>query len=228
MLALIPARGGSKRLENKNIRVLNGKPLIAYSIEAAIASIGVSRVIVSTDDKEIAEVSKNYGADVPFMRPDYLALDDTKSNDVFKFVLNELYKKEEVSYNEIVVLQPTSPLRESKDIDNAIKLFSSKNADSVISYCREHHPIKWHKYITEDKKFLNIFDDSILNRHEERTSYFPNGAIYILKSDLVFKGQQYTDNSYAFIMERTKSVDVDTIEDFEYAEWIIKRKSSQL
>lgn len=228
MLALIPARGGSKRLENKNIRALNGKPLIAYSIEAAIAAIGVSRVVVNTDDMEIAEVAKNYGAEVPFMRPDYLALDSSKSNDVFRFVLNELYRTEGVSYNELVVLQPTSPLRESEDIDNAIKLFSLKNADSVISYCQEHHPIKWHKYITEENKFLNIFDKSIGNMQDGRTSYFPNGAIYILKSDLIFKDLQYTDNSYAFIMERNRSVDVDTIEDFEFAEWIIKRKNHQL
>lgn len=228
MLALIPARGGSKGVTNKNIKLLNGKPLIAYSIEAALASSGVSRVIVSTDSKEIAEISKKYGAEVPFMRPDNLASDDTKSIEVYKFVLNELFKREGVFYNELMILQPTSPLRQTEDIDNAISLYNTKNADSVISYCLEHHPIKWHKYITADGKFSNIFEDSISNRQEERPSFFPNGAIYIFKSDLIFKDLYYTENSYALIMERNKSVDIDTIEDFEYAEWIIKRKNREI
>lgn len=228
MLALIPARGGSKGLTNKNIKLLNGKPLIAYSIEAANTSNGVSRVIVSTDSKEIAGIAQEYGAEVPFLRPDKLAKDETKSIDVYKYVLNELHRREGRFYDEFMILQPTSPLREAEDIDNAINLFIAKNADSVISYCQEHHPIKWHKFITPDGKFSNIFEDSISNRQEERPTYFPNGAIYIFKSDLIFKDLYYSENSYAYIMDRNKSVDIDTIEDFEYAEWIFKRRNIKI
>lgn len=224
MLAIIPARGGSKGLPRKNVKLLNGKPLIAYTIEAALLAKGVTRVIVSTDDEEIAKIAVQFGAEVPFMRPEYLASDNSRSIDVYINILEEIQKRENKFYEEFIVLQPTSPLRNSKDIDEAISIFKNQNADSVVSYCLEHHPLNWHKYITDEGKFIDIFDNTLKNRQDEKPTYFPNGAVYIFKSNLIFKGVYYTENSYAFIMERNRSIDIDTIDDFELVEWILKNK----
>ncbi|WP_419869056.1 acylneuraminate cytidylyltransferase family protein [Chryseobacterium sp. CT-SW4] len=224
MIAIIPARGGSKGLPGKNLKRLNGKPLLAYTIEAAKNVSQISRVIISTDDKEIAEIAVKYGAECPFMRPGYLANDEAKSIDVIKFTISELEKIENTLIDTLIVLQPTSPLRASEDINAAINIFKNKNADSVISYCQEHHPITWHKYISEDGKFQNIFDDSLNNRQKEKPTFYPNGAIYIFKKDLILRDIYYSENSYAYIMPRNRSVDIDTIEDFEYAEFLLSKK----
>lgn len=222
MLALIPARGGSKGLPGKNIRLLNGKPLIAYTIEAALASSFVKRVIVSTDDISIAQIAVQHGAEVPFLRPANLATDETLSIDVYCDIISRLEKQTQEEINEFIVLQPTSPLRNSHHIDEAISLFRDKNANSVISYCEEHHPIVWHKRITEDGRFQDIFPHSIKNRQDEQKSYFPNGAIYILDKSVLLSRNYYTDSSYAYIMDRKYSIDIDKLEDFEYCEFLLK------
>ncbi|MXS72240.1 acylneuraminate cytidylyltransferase family protein [Flavobacteriaceae bacterium W22] len=223
MIAIIPARGGSKGLPGKNIKLLNGKPLIAYTIEAAKQSKSITRIIVSTDDQNIADAALEYGAEIPFLRPSHLATDDALAIDVLKYTIERL-KEEQNSIEEFIVLQPTSPLRTPLNIDEAVNLFRGKNADSVISYCKEHHPIRWHKYITEEGKFENIFDDTLQNRQMEKPTYFPNGAIYIYKTEIINTGKYYTENSFAYIMERESSIDIDDIQDFEYAEFLLKKK----
>lgn len=223
MLAIIPARGGSKRLCGKNLKELNGKPLIAYTVEAAKASKYISKIIISTDDIAIADIAVKYGATCPFLRPDFLATDSARTIDVLKYTLKELEQENNLAIEEFVLLQPTSPLRTSHDIDEAIEIFQAKNADSVISFCEEHHPIKWHKYIDADGKFENIFEEKIWNRQNERTTYYPNGAIYIFKRGLISTENYYTENSYAYVMNRKKSIDIDTIEDFEYAEYLLTK-----
>ena len=225
MLAIIPARGGSKGLPGKNIKLLNGKPLIAYTIEAAMAAKKISRIIVSTDSRQIAKVAMDYGAESPFLRPEHLATDTALSIDIYDYTLSEIEKQEAVKIEKFMVLQPTSPLRTAEDIDNAIELFNTKSADSVISYCQEYHPIKWHRYVTNEGKLKNIFEETLNNRQEERPSYFPNGAIYIIRRDLIKKRSYISDNSYAYIMDKKKSIDIDTIEDFEYAEFLLKNKN---
>ncbi|TDX84098.1 cytidylyltransferase domain-containing protein [Epilithonimonas xixisoli] len=225
MIAIIPARGGSKGLPGKNIKLLNGKPLIAYTIDAALNAKKISRVIVSTDDAEIAEIAKNYGAEIPFMRPDFLANDNAKSIDVYNYTIERLETEENTDINEIVVLQPTSPLRTAQHIDEAIDTYLEKNADSVISYCKEDHPIFWHKFITEDGKFEEIFsNDYQKNRQDIRSTYHPNGAIYILKKDVLLSGNYYNEGSYAYIMDKNVSIDIDTQEDFELAQWQMTKK----
>lgn len=224
MLAIIPARGGSKGLPGKNIKLLHGKPLITYTIEAAKAAKFISRVIISTDDAEIAKVAIRYGAECPFMRPEFLATDEAKSIDVLKYTLARLEQENGSTINEFILLQPTSPLRTAEEIDEAITLFHEKNADSVISYCVEHHPIKWHKYVDENGKFESIFETTINNRQAERETYFPNGAIYVFKRELIDAEQYYTKNSYAYIMDRKKSIDIDTIDDFEYVEFLMSKE----
>lgn len=225
MLAIIPARGGSKGLPGKNIKLLNNKPLIAYTIEAALKSNNISRVIVSTDDEKIAKIALDFGAEIPFMRPDNLATDDAKSIDVYQYTIEHLEKKYNMKINEFIVLQPTSPLRNEKHIDEAIALFIEKKADSVISYTEENHPIFWHKFVNEQGKFEDIFQgDYLKNRQEIKPTYYPNGAIYVFKKDLIFQNAYYTNKSYAYLMEKINSVDIDTKDDFKYIEFLINNE----
>ena len=140
MIAPIPARGGSKGLPGKNTMLLVGKPLIAYAIESALNSKYISEVYVSTDSKEIAEIAKKYGAKVPFLRPMYLATDEALAVDTYIFMLDK-WQESGKNVDSLIILQPTSPLRTSANIDEAIELFHSKNGSSVISYTEESHPI---------------------------------------------------------------------------------------
>lgn len=227
MIAIIPARGGSKGVKNKNIRYLAGKPLIAYTIECALQANGVDRVIVSTDDEEIARVCREHGAEVPFLRPQELATDNAKAIDVYLHAIHYLRDIEKKELEEIVVLLPTCPLRLPMDIDRAIDLFRNKNADSVISYTKEHHPISWHKYLTEEGEFEDIFESDLANRQDLRTSYYPNGAIYVFRSTLLEVGEYYSEASYAYLMPADRSVDIDEETDLLYAEYLLKRSENE-
>ena len=222
MIAIIPARGGSKGLPRKNIRELNGKPLIAYAIDCASKARHIDRVIVSTDDPEIADVARQYGAEIPFLRPDYLASDTAQAVDNYIYTVDRLSREGSLQIDEFVVLLPTTPLRLSEDVDKAIDLFRERQADSVISYTPEAHPIRWHKYLDADNAFVNIFDDTIANRQDLKTSYYPNGAIYVFRTSMIRERKYYTEKSYAYVMPRNRSVDIDTLEDFQYAEFLLK------
>ena len=224
MIAIIPARGGSKGLPGKNIRPLNGKPLIAYAVEEGLKAKHIDRVIISTDDEEIARIAVEYGAELPFMRPAELATDTAMAVDNYIYTINRLEKEGGKPIESFVVLQPTSPLRIAEDIDGAVDLFEQKGADSVVSYCREAHPVTWHKYLDEEGRFVNIFEDTLKNRQDNRVSYYPNGAVYVFKTSIIRQRKYFTDKSYAYIMPKTRSVDIDFIEDFEYAEFLLKRR----
>ena len=226
MLAIIPARGGSKGLPGKNIKLLQGKPLIAHTIEQAIKAKNISKVIVSTDDNKIAEIALRHGAKVPFMRPRYLATDTALSVDSYIYTIERLKKETNIQIENFIVLQPTSPLRTSEDIDKAIDIFYNKEADSVISYTEEHHPISWHKQINKDLSFTNIFEDKLQNRQDIKTTYYPNGAIFIFKFDLILQKKYYSNKTYAYIMPRNRSVDIDTLEDFEYIEFLMQKRQN--
>jgi CMP-N,N'-diacetyllegionaminic acid synthase len=221
MIAIIPARGGSKGLPGKNIKNLNGRPLIAYTIEAALQSACITEVILSTEDKNIELIATQFGAKSPFLRPPELATDDAIATDTYIYTIDALEKMRKTSIDAFMVLQPTSPLRIAQDIDKASQLFHSQNADSVISYTEEIHPISWHKYLEEDGRFLNIFDDKMVNRQSLRKSYYPNGAIYIFKTSFIRKRQFYSSNSFAYLMPRERSVDIDTNDDFRFAEYLM-------
>ena len=223
MIAIIPARCDSKGLPGKNIRGLCGKPMIAYTIEAALESKYIKNVIISTDCKEIEDVAKKFGAKSYFLRPKELASDDSKAIDNYIYTVDRLNNDFDYSIDSFVVLLPTSPFRGANDIDNAIEIFNKKNADSVVSYTKEQHPIEWHKHLTEEGKFENIFDERLLNRQEYKPSYFPNGAIYVFNYELIRNNLYYSDNSYAHIMPRHRSVDIDTLEDFKYAEFLFNK-----
>lgn len=222
MVALIPARGGSKGLPNKNILKLRNKELIAYSIEKALDSKYVSEIYVSTDCQKIKEVAENYGALVPFLRPDYLASDTSIAIDTYNHFIDFYNIEMGKHIDNLVVLLPTSPLRETKNIDEAVELFLKKEADSVVSYCKDNHPISWHKYIDDQHRIVN-YKTELKNRQNEKASYYPNGSIFIFKTHILKQNRYYTEKSYAYIMERRNSVDIDTIEDFEYAEFLLKK-----
>ncbi len=225
MIAIIPARGGSKGLPGKNIKDLLGKPMIAYTIEEALKSKYITDVIISTDCKDIEEVAVKYGAKSHFLRPEYLASDTAKAIDNYIYTIDRLNNEFGYKIDDFVVLQPTSPLRLVEDIDGAIHLFRNNNANSVISYTEEHHPIEWHKYITDECKFENIFEEKLLNRQDIKKSYFPNGAVFVFSYALIKQNKYYNENSYAYIMPRFRSIDVDTIEDFKYIEFLMRENN---
>lgn len=224
MIAIIPARGGSKGLPGKNIKMLYGKPMIAYTIEAAKQSKFIDHIVVSTDDPLIADIALEYGAEVPFLRPEFLASDTAQAVDNYIYTIDRLSKEWNISIEEFVVLQPTSPLRIAEDIDGAVKMFLEKKADSVISYTQEAHPVLWHKYINDNNEFVDIFDNTIANRQNLRISYYPNGAVYVFRTKIIKERKYYTEKSYGYIMPRKRSVDIDYQEDFDYVEFLMSRK----
>jgi CMP-N,N'-diacetyllegionaminic acid synthase len=227
MIAIIPARGGSKGLPGKNIKPLRNKPLIGYTIEACLKAKAISRIVISTDDMQIAKVARELGAEVPFMRPASLATDDAKAIDTYLYTIDRLEKQDNNIIENIAVLLPTCPLRTGTDIDNAIAMFEEKAADSVVSYTEEHHPISWNKILAPNSRLIMMDAQDILkNRQQYEKTYYPNGAIYIFKKDILRKGIYYTDNSYAYVMPRNRSIDIDTQEDFELAEFYLDRNDS--
>lgn len=228
MIAIIPARGGSKGLPGKNIMMLNGKPLISYTIEAAIKSRNISEVIVSTDDLKIAEISKKYGASVPFIRPDYLSGDDASSIDVYLHAIEYLIKERNKSIDKFSVLLPTAPLRNEKHIDEAIMIFEREQAFSLISVCEAEIPPSWYYRVDENRRLFNAgFDQSnaLSNRQENCKYYVPNGAIYILDYNGLKKTRTYySNNTIPYIMKREDSIDIDNLIDFKFAEFLISLK----
>jgi N-acylneuraminate cytidylyltransferase/CMP-N,N'-diacetyllegionaminic acid synthase len=223
MIAIIPARGGSKGLPGKNIKKLGGRPLIDYTIQAAILSNLFTNIIVSTEDPVIRDISIQCGAEVPFLRPDSIAQDQSVAIDAYLYTIDQMEKILQRDISKVAVLLPTSPLRNELDIKNAFKLFKDRDADSVISYTKEHHPISWHKYIDDLGRISSIFPENLSNRQELNTSYFPNGAIYFFKTSVLRKRKYFTENSYGYIMPRIRSVDIDVQEDFDLAEFYLNK-----
>lgn len=215
ILGIIPARGGSKGIPRKNIKLLNGKPLIAYTIEAALAS-NLYRVIVSTDCEEIANISKEYGAEV-MMRPSHLAEDKTPTLPVLQNVISKLDKK----FDAVMTLQPTSPLRTIEDINKSIEIFSSdKEADSLVSVVEVPHNYTPEKLMSFDGKYLAGNSES-KRRQEVSKMYARNGAaIYITKteklSEYIFGGK-----ILPYFMSKINSFDIDDIDDWKIVERLI-------
>lgn len=217
VLALIPARGGSKRLPRKNVAILAGKPLIAWTIEAANKSKYIDTVVVSTDDNEIAEVSECYGAQIPFRRPEELASDAATSNDVILHALQTL----EEEFDLIVLLQPTSPLRNETHIDESLDVLLSKDGEGVISVAPCDHSPLWANILPETgdmKGFLRSYEN--VRSQDLEKFYRLNGAIYAFHVDSILdeKGISYSENVYSYIMPSEFSVDIDTELDFKIAE----------
>ena len=225
MLAIIPARGGSKSIPQKNLRILDGKPLIAYPIEAAQRSRQIDRIIVSTDDKEIAAVARDHNADVPFLRSKELAQDKSMAIDAFLYTLDRLEAECSKHYDAFIALHATAPLTRTEDIEAAIKIFYDKNADSLFSVCELGYPPHWARKIGTKGQLMSYFDDfGHLNRQEFEKAFVPNGALCVFKTSLLKEQYSfYSDLTYPYIMPRERSVDIDDYFDLELAEFLMKK-----
>lgn len=221
-LAIIPARSGSKGLPDKNIKDLRGKPLMAYTIEAALQSGLFGKIMVSTDSKTYADIAVNWGAEVPFLRSARTSSDRASSWDTVEEVLSG-YEKLGRSFDTFCLLQPTSPLRTAKDIIQAYGLFEDKKATAVVSMTELEHPIEWCGKL-DDSMSLNGFcgRNGSEQRQKSVRTYRPNGAIYVFSVQEFRKDQFiYREGSYAYIMPRERSVDIDTEFDLRLAECLM-------
>ena len=230
MIAIIPARGGSRGLPKKNLKLLNGIPLICHSIKAALASKSIKRVIVSTDDKEIAKISKNCGAEVPFIRPTSLADDDSMVMDAYFHAIDKIFEETKRAIDSFVALLPTVPLRLADDIDKAVNIFKSKKADSVISVVKAPVPIQWYRKITSGGILENYLPEfnATRNRQEFLQTYIPNGAVYVFRVEpLRSTRQYYNKKTYPYVMPSERSADIDNHLDFEWTEFLLSKQNSK-
>jgi len=224
-LGVIPARGGSKGVPGKNIKMLAGEPLISYTIENALKS-KIDDVVVSTDSQEIATISKSLGAQVPFIRPSSLATDTSKSIDVVRHCLILMEEQNETTYDLVMLLQPTTPLRSIEDIDNTILKIFDENCDSVISVVDvgAFHPARM-KFIQNDRLLDPPFCEDYENqpRQELTPMYIRNGAIYLTKRATILANSFKGEYSKAYIMPQDRSINIDTFWDFQLAEILINQ-----
>lgn len=225
-LAIIPARSGSKGLKDKNIKLLNGKPLLAYTIEAAKKSGKFDEIMVSTDSERYACIAKEWGAKVPFLRNEMLSNDTASSWDVVKNVIEE-YKFFGIEFDTVALLQPTSPLRTANDIKGGYQLMSEKDANAIISVCEMDHSPVWANTLPETNSMENFVKKEFRNlpRQAIPTFFRINGAIYIVKIEyLLTNADIYDTKSYATVMSKENSVDIDSQLDFTIAEILMSNK----
>jgi CMP-N-acetylneuraminic acid synthetase len=225
VLALVNARGGSKGVPRKNIRHLHGKPLIAWSIEAGLAAASVASLVVSTEDHEIAEVAQRHGARVPFLRPPELATDTAIQLDVVRHAVSALEAVGE-SYEAIVILQPTAPLRLPEDIDTALELLSSSGADSVISTCDVggRHPLTCYT-AGEGGELVPLLpsDQRGVLRQNFGTVFWRNGAIYAVRRDVVMQQNSlYGATTLGYQMPEERSFNIDSQLDWDVVEGYLR------
>ncbi len=227
ILGIIPARGGSKSIPKKNIRLLAGKPLIAYSIETAKKCKLLNRTIVSTDNPEIADVSKKYGADVPFIRPKDLSMDDTPMVPVLKHAVSFIEKDADIHVDIVVLLDPTSPFRRVEDIEDCIKKLERDNADSVVTVCEvEHNPYFVMMEMEGDRLVPLIKSNKVITRRQDAPKvYRLNAAVYAIRRDILMKENKIiTNNTEAVIMPEELSAHIDHEIDILFAEFLLTRK----
>jgi len=223
VLAIIPARGGSKGLPGKNIRLLGDKPLIAWTIQAALGTDCITRTVVTTDCKEIAKVAKKFGADVPFLRPEALGTDSATTADVVYHVINSINE----NFDIIILLQPTSPYRNEYDIQNAFDIYSSKYVSSVVSVCETDKSPYWCFWRNEDTSITPILSmvEQFSRRQGLPKAYSLNGAIYIVDNKKFIGSQKFIyDDSLSYVMDKKSSIDIDDLMDFKLAELLLGEK----
>ncbi|MHA2247502.1 MAG: acylneuraminate cytidylyltransferase family protein [Candidatus Hodarchaeales archaeon] len=225
ILGIIPARGKSKGVFRKNLRHLLGKPLIAYTIEVALKSTKLNRVIVTTDDSEIASVSRDLGAEI-IMRPDELAMDDSPTIDALIHTLDSLNQTDHYEPNLVILIQPTSPLRTAEDIDRAIEIYNKEPGCTLVSVIEYPHPPQWSLKI-ENGYLTPFFGKKYINqrRQDLETIYSPNGAIYIASPRILRETMSfYSEKTIAYVMSPENSLDIDTEGDFITAEHLMRQK----
>lgn len=223
-LAIIPARKGSKRLPGKNILDLNGKPLITYTIEAALKSKYISSIVVTSDDEQVLDIAKKYKVNT-INREKELASDTATSTDV---VLDAIKKQKRYDY--ILLLQPTSPLRTTNHINESIELLLEKKADSVISMCEVEHPIQWCTKLDETQSLDNFIQNFDTRRSQDLEKYYRlNGAIYIIKTTKFIEKKTFfiNKNNFCYLMNKEDSIDIDAKIDFLIAQTLIKERENE-
>jgi len=227
-LAIIPARGGSKGLPGKNIKEICGKPLIAWSIEAGLSSKYIDKVVVSTDNEKIASVARKYGGQVPFLRPEGLAGDAATTFDTLKHAI-EFYRESlgEI-YDYIVLLEPTSPLREVKDIDLAIETLLASAAQSIVGVCKTESQNPAFLVLQDNRGFVSGYENKdmkVLRRQEIQDVYFFEGTIYISDTEALLQNKSfYHQATLAYEVPKYKSLEIDDMDDFIMIEAIMKHK----
>jgi CMP-N,N'-diacetyllegionaminic acid synthase len=228
VIAIIPARGGSITVPKKNIHPLMEKPLIAWTIDIAIQTPILERVIVSTDDLEIARIARENGAEVPFIRPSEIAQDSTPDIEVYRHLIAWLIEYERVFPDIVVWLRPTSPLRTVEDIEKAVDILISTDADCVRSVCRvEHHPY-WMKRL-EGSRLLPLIEGKDEHTYYRRQLLPPiyrlNGSVDVIRCKSVERNDMlFSDDMYGYVMPFERSIDLDDQFDFEVAEMLIRRQ----
>jgi CMP-N,N'-diacetyllegionaminic acid synthase len=228
-VAIVPARGGSKGVPRKNLCDVAGKPLIGWTCEAALACLLLERVIVSTDSPEIAEVALGYGVEIPFMRPAELALDDTPGIEPILHAVRWLDENQDYRPDQVVVLQPTSPLRLAEDVSNSIRLAIEKRAEAVVSVTRaKDHPY-WTKIVDAGGRMSDFleFHHPVFRRQDLPDVYALNGAVYVAQRKVLLERRTlFPENTYAYVMPQDRSLDVDTLWDLHLADLILKAKQN--
>lgn len=229
ILCIIPARGGSKRLPGKNIKLLNGKPLIGYGIAAAKGSQYIDKVIVSTDDEAIALVAREQGADVPFMRPAELASDTAPTLSVLQHAVAFLEEKGE-KFNLIVLIQPTVPGVETSDIDATVEKLASTGVKSCITVSSIVDPPEWMYRVDTEGRLQKYIDLPASRGQDLEKLYRVNGAVYVTERDTLMKENKIVDNNNCsgVIMPRERSTDIDTPADFAIAEALMKNAGTSI
>lgn len=227
ILAIIPARAGSKRLPKKNSKLLLDKPLIEWTIEAAKACNLLDCVMVTTDDQLVANISKELCVNVPFLRPEALAQDNSSSIDVVIHAI-DFYRSNGKHFDYVMLLQPTSPLRNSQHITEAVELLIEKNADAIISVCPCEHSPLWSNTLEESGSMVSFLSGDLLNKRSQDLPdfYRINGAIYLVKTERLIKEKSFfiRDKIFAYKMSAKESVDIDEEVDFLFAEAILKNR----
>jgi CMP-N,N'-diacetyllegionaminic acid synthase len=224
VLGIIPARGGSKGVAGKNLQTLAGRPLLAYTADAARASRRLSRVVLSTDDPLIAETGVSLGLDVPFMRPAALASDEAPMLGVIQHAMHALAPG--FVADTIVLLQPTSPFRRAEHIDSAVELLDASGADSVVSVCEVPHHFNPVSVMTLDEGRLRPFvaGPLILQRQDKPRVYARNGpAVLAVRAAVLDRGSLYGDDCRPLVMTADESIDIDSAADLDYAEHVLRR-----
>lgn len=225
VLAVIPARGGSKGLPGKNLKPLCGRPMLAWTADAALRSKYVDRVVLSTDDDAIANAGVNAGCDVPFRRPPELATDAASVYDVINHAVGQLAQ----NYDIILLLQPTSPLRLPADIDMALQKREKWRAPAVVSVTPSRKPLEWHYDLASGDRLLPAIDSAALDRRQQaRVTYVVNGAIYAAERDWLLRQMTfYRPETVAYEMPAERSVDVDTPLDFLFARALLQQRLAE-
>ena len=227
ILAIIPARGKSKRIPKKNLATLGGKPLVCHTIQLALKSALIDRIVVSTENKEIADLVKKCGAEVPFMRPKRLAGDNIGSDVVvYQQVVKELAKNEKYKPDIIVELQPTSPLRSVTDIDSVIKKLVATGADTVVTVSEaKTHPFLTRLIIKDKLKKFVSFNSSKYTRSQDFPKVYQlNGSVLAVTwRQLMKKNNDIGKDTRAFVTPPERSIDIDEQVDFDLAEFLLKK-----